>query len=146
MREVGSAAHLAIDIFSSQTQVGKNTAALRPLLLEIALLMLVSLEVLLNFALDQLQFSAQLILAPFPEKTRMLSARACRLLGYSGSRGSREPAPARTTAARLDEQQRLARWKIFILKSFLVIDVFEKRRRALLVLGKEACKNLFCEI
>ena len=72
----------------------------------------------------------------------MLSARACRLLGYGGSSGSAEPAAARTTAARLDGCQRLARWKIFLLKALLVIVVFENQRKALVVLGTDSYKRL----
>jgi len=72
----------------------------------------------------------------------MLSARVCRLLNIGNSQSSTEPAAVRTTAARLDETQRLARWRIFILKAFLMIDVFEHQRKVLYLLGADAYKRL----
>ena len=48
-----------------------------------------------------------------------------------------------TSSGRLDETQRLARWRIFILKAFLMIDVFEHQRKVLYLLGTDAYKRLY---
>ena len=47
----------------------------------------------------------------------------------------------RTTAARLNETQRLARWEIFILLVFLMIDVYEHQHKILYPLEQREVIN-----
>ena len=74
----------------------------------------------------------------------MLGERACRIAQGQSSSSNQESQPGTTTNdARLTTEQRLARWKIFALKLFMVLDNFLLKKRTQAALGKDAYLRIF---
>ena len=77
----------------------------------------------------------------------MLGARACRIAQGQSSSSNQETQPATTApGAKLTTDQRLARWRIVVLKLFLVLDNFHLKKRTQAVLGKDAYLRIFHQV
>ena len=74
----------------------------------------------------------------------MLGSRACHILS-SASGSSTLPSGSRVAAgtARLSTTERLARWKVMVLKLFWVLRCFQQKRAAQAALGTEPYKRIF---
>ena len=81
-------------------------------------------------------------------RTLMLGERACRIVQGQRSSSSNQGTSSGVTTgpAKLTTDQRLARWKIFVLKLIMVLDNFHLKKRTQAVLGKDAYLRIFHQV